>query len=334
MSPQQNQLLSTCALPPPVAWSRLVQRSHAAWSDLRSIYEVTPAYEDTPATLSSHDTLSSFLAGYADPSIKQPHFWFFQLRSAFLAQTHFTEWSEDKLDGYVLMPAIPGFIFRSHHFFISHFWHTETHPDPEGVDLRLNQGVLEGQSWEYVWVDWSCVPQTRARREPGLIIGADAYAQRCLRNVSDVIREAGFTYYYPDVWEPRLWILWEVAEYHWTSELPLDHSSDLEPFVRHVREMATEGVQKTLQKYGYRCREEADRRYLVSWLELGALLRKLCLSVTSVRMILRELTPFENEGMLFVTCPGDDGPVVSVDKFAGILESEGETYHFTPCPAL
>jgi hypothetical protein len=48
------------------------------------------------------------------------------------------KWSRDELNDYVLLPASSGFIMRADCFFVSHFWQSPKHPDPDGNYLHLH----------------------------------------------------------------------------------------------------------------------------------------------------------------------------------------------------
>ncbi|KAK0624280.1 hypothetical protein B0T14DRAFT_536793 [Immersiella caudata] len=115
------------------------------------------------------------------------------------------KWSRDRLDDYVLLPATPGF--------------TRDDPDPDGKYLRLHQNELQSQSWSYVWVDWSCIPQhPRSDRE-------GVYFLPSLQTMPSIIRNSGFAWFYPR-FEPRLWILFKIAEHILTSEGGLQTTHD------------------------------------------------------------------------------------------------------------
>jgi hypothetical protein len=174
-----------------------------------------------------------------------------------MSQKRMEKWSRDRLDDYVLLPASPGYVERRDCFFVSHFWHTPDHPDPDGEYLRLHQAELESQTWSYIWVDWSCMPQN-PRSSPEAV-----YFQRCLRTMSVIIRNCGFTYFYPP-FEPRLWILYEITEDSLTCSGDIPPTPDIAPFLRHVTEMLEAGVQATLVEYSYRCSYDSDRQYLLS----------------------------------------------------------------------
>jgi hypothetical protein len=45
------------------------------------------------------------------------------------------KWSQNDLDDYILIPAAEGFVLQQSCLFVSHFWRTKDHPDPDGVYL-------------------------------------------------------------------------------------------------------------------------------------------------------------------------------------------------------
>lgn len=153
------------------------------------------------------------------------------------------KWSRDRLDDYVLLPATNGFVSRTDCFFVSHFWHTKDDPDPGGKYLRLLQDELRPDTWSYIWLDWTCVPQhPRSQNE-------EAYFLRTLQTMSGIIRNSGFVWYYPP-FEARLWILYEVAEYTLTCDegFQTTETEDIRGFADHVKEMLQVGVRPTLDK--------------------------------------------------------------------------------------
>lgn len=205
-------------------------------------------------------------------------------------------------------------------FFVSHFWLERENPDPDGEYLRDTQGNLKSQVWSYIWVDWTCMPQN-PRSSP-----EEKYFNHCLRTMPAIIRNCSFSYFYPP-FEPRLWILYEIAEYRLTCEEPTNNSytPDIEEFQKHVDEMLAIGVKQTLVKYGYRCSYDRDRQYLMSWLELLVLLRRT-IDVDFIRHIMDHVT-WLNASIQFY-----DGGRVQVNRYAGTLVIGGETHSFTPFP--
>jgi hypothetical protein len=235
-----------------------------------------------------------------------------------MSQKRMKKWSRDELDDYVLLPATPGFVTRVDCFFVSHFWRTQDHPDPDGEYLRLNQAELESQTWSYIWVDWTCMPQS-PRSLP-----EEAYFHRCLRTISGIIRNCGFTYFYPP-FEPRLWILYEITEYVLTSSGDIVKILDIELFLQHIDEMFETGVQATLAKRGYRCSYDRDRQYLTSWLELIVLLSRLHFDIGGVRRIMDNMTWSH-------TVPIQMYRGVQLQRFEGTLVVHGKVHTFTPFP--
>ncbi|KAF2028492.1 hypothetical protein EK21DRAFT_113831 [Setomelanomma holmii] len=291
--------ISTCALPPRMAWSSLVGRSISAWEGL-ALSEIDVSRRDSStdnakSKLEEYGSLSVFLARGAHTMM----FWFFQTRKAFLAQSRLKKWSQDDLNDYILLPAENGFVARSECFFVSHFWRTKDRPDPDGIYLRMHQAELTPQAWLYIWVDW--------------------------RSMSAIIRNCGFTYFYPP-FEPRLWILYEISEYALTCSGAILITPDFETFASHVDEMLDTGVQTTLTKHGYRCSFEGDRQFLISWLELLVLLKRL-FDVDSTRRIMDNMTWHRFTGTQFY-----NGGSVVLKRFQGTLEVDGQTHLFTPFP--
>lgn len=293
------------------AWDSLVQRSIEAWkaSDLRT----EPLAK---SFLQSYKSLDDFL------DEKFIMFWMFQRRDAFLSQRSMTKWSRDRLDDYVLFPALNGFVMRNECFFVSHFWRSKTDPDPGGEYLRLVQDDLRHEKWSYIWVDWTCAPQhPRTPKE-------ETYFLRTLQTMSGIIRNCGFTWRYPP-FEPRLWILYEVAEYALTADLGLAsvETPDAQEFADHIREMLRDGVRPVLDKHGYKCTDERDKKFLTSWLEVLVLLTNLGLDIGETRRIFDYLTWHRHLGtMVLKTSSG----VLELCRFDGKLSFQGRSYSFTP----
>lgn len=265
--------------------------------------------------LQQYQTLDSFLSQTGQLLM----FWFFQTRSAFMSQTHMTQWSRNNLDDYILLPASPGFVWRLDCFFVSHFWHSPTHPDPQGEYLRKHQEELAPQQWSYIWLDWSCMPQSpRSAAE-------QCYFDHCLRTMSGIIRNCGFMWFYPP-FKPRLWILYEVAEYVLTCAGSLACTSDIAPFLQHVEDMSREGVQQTLTKHGYTCSDDRDMSFLVPWLELLVLLRRY-VGVDWTRKIMDHVTWMD------VSCSQSYPDVgLMLNRYEGTLVIGERTLRFEPFP--
>jgi len=188
-----------------------VSRSIATWNDLISD-------EQHKDLLRGYHPLDEFF-------IVGPEFftlWFFQSRSAFISQNRFKKWSREALNDYVLIPAMPGYVWRTDCFFASHFWRTREDPDPDGETLRLHQTEPEPQTWSHTWADWTCMPQ-HPRLPP-----EKKYFYHDLRTMLGVIRNTSFIYFHPP-FRPRLWILYEIAEYHLTRSGGIGEASDTKP---------------------------------------------------------------------------------------------------------
>ena len=221
------------------------------------------------------------------------------------------------------MPATSGFVNREDMFFVSHFWRSSHHPDPDGQYLRLNQEGLRVQRWSYIWVDWTCMPQSPRKPEE------DAYFVRALETMSALIRNCGFMWFYPP-FEPRLWILYEVTEYYLTCDQDLVSTDDNEQYVTHNREMLQLGVRPVLWKHHYRCTNHLDQAFLTSWLEVLILLTKLGLHIVDVRHMLDNLS-WLARGEVYIHLTYRGG-TLSIDKFKGTLSLEEKDFTFTPFP--
>ncbi|KAH7020360.1 hypothetical protein EDB80DRAFT_221322 [Ilyonectria destructans] len=299
---------------PSVAWSSLVHRSIEAWGA-----STNERYPMAKESLQLYTDLDHFLD--EPPPLL---FWIFQRREAFLSQKMMTKWSKDHLDDYVFFPASNGFVTRDECLFLSHFWRTQDDPDPGGEYLCLVQRELKQQNWSYIWVDWTCMPQhPRNQKE-------EAYFLRSLKTMPGIIRNCGFMWYYPP-FEPRLWILYEIAEYTLTCLGGLQGltTPDIKEFADHINEMLQVGVRSTLNKHGYRCTYDRDKEFLTSWLEVLVLLRKLFIDIDDVGRLLDHLTwsPSTEIIQLF-TMNG----LVEICRFQGTLILNGDRHTFTPFP--
>lgn len=306
----------TCALPPSIAWRRLVDRSISAW-DKGPLHKPAEQQRQEKQSLQAYNSLEDLLLGGPNTMM----FWFFQTREAFLTQTEMTRWSRDKLEEYILLPATLGSVSRLDCFFVSHFWFSKDQPDYGGQLLRRFQEDLKGQEWSYVWLDWTCAPQ--APRNP---TEADFFA-RTMTTVPSIIRNAGFSWFYPP-FEARLWILYEVAEYHLTSSHRLN-TQDIQQFVRHVDEMVQHGVRHVLEKYNYRCTYEQDEAFITPLLELLVLLKRLDVDIDDARQLLDNITWFPTTKSLVVRTEKSG---LKLDKSKGSLLYQNKKYTFTPFP--
>ncbi|KAF6814433.1 hypothetical protein CMUS01_12650 [Colletotrichum musicola] len=301
-----------------MAWASLVRRSIEAWGPSRR-----PESAEVEKYLRERTDLDEFL----DKTSSTLMFWFFQRREVFLSQQTMTKWEGDRLDDYVVFPVFPGFVTRDKCFFISHFWRQEDHPDPNGEDLRLHQTSLTPASWSYIWVDWSCLPQhPRSDIE-------EAYFRRALTTIPAIITNCRFTWFYPN-FQPRLWILFEVAQYFLTTlafRNPPDHvlPQDMRPFKRHIDEMEQDGVQSVLARYGYMASLDRDREYLTSWLDLIILLKRINLDVFGVRALCDNMALYPWMGGMTVSTAN---VTIELRRWEGVLVVGQNTYTFKPVP--
>jgi hypothetical protein len=77
--------------------------------------------------------------------------------------------------------------------------------------------------------------------------------------------------------EPRAWILYEVAEYVLNHFGPIsaDDPTDILLFFRHTQEMRETSVRAVLKKHEYRCTNESDLYMVTGWLEMLVILEKV-----------------------------------------------------------
>lgn len=257
-------------------------------------------------------------------------FWFFQRSEVFLSQRTTAKWDRDRLDDYVLLPAMPGFVTRGECTLISHFWRTRN--DPGDEFLRRQQEGVRSNPCSYVWIDWSCMPQhPRSVKE-------DTYFRRALPTIPAIVRNAGFVCFYPP-FQPRLWILYEVTEYFLTCLDGFEHIDEedpdlapMAPFRHHYNEMLREGVQPVLAKYGYRASVDRDTEYLLSWLDLIVLLTRVDVGLFDVRELLDRLTWEPSSGNIIHRTMGD--AVIRLRRWDGTLAIDERVHTFKPFPTL
>lgn len=298
------------------AWRSLVGRSLAAWVDIARSEE--RADRLLGEIFESYSSLDDFLSQAGDSAM----FWFFQRRRPFELQEGFQKWSPNNLDDYILLPASKGFVLRRDCFFVSHYWDTTTDPDPQGKTLRLQQQTLAHQAWKYIWVDWTCMPQEpRSDTE-------EHYFTICLHTMSGIIRNCAFTYHYPP-WQPKLWILYEIAEFVLTcsDESTFYKAPDIQKFRRHIGEMVATSVRKVLEQRRYGCSYGRDKRFLTSWLELLVLLKRLQLHIDLVRNLMDGMTWQPSTPVIIL--PNHE---LELRRFEGVLSLAKKVYTFTPFP--
>ncbi|KAJ2988327.1 hypothetical protein NUW58_g4037 [Xylaria curta] len=309
-----SEAVSTCALSP---FLSLVHRSMEAWESLVGRdHTMRRRLSLAKFFIQRYKNLDELFC--EGPAM----FWFFQLREAFMSQKTMTKWSRERLHEYVLLPALNGFVGRNECFFVSHFWRTKEDPDPDGEYLRLNQEELRPQPWLYVWVDWTCIPQhPRSQNE-------EFYFLRSLNNMSGIIRNCGFMSFYPP-FEPRLWILYEIAEYNLTCIGEMEATEDIKEFANHLKEMVHFGVRSTLDRHGYRCTYGPDKEFLTAWLEILVILTRLDIDIDEVRSVLDALTWHHPISILQGTIRGP----LQIRPYEGTMVlNDDERYTFTPLP--
>ncbi|KAH8168166.1 hypothetical protein CIB48_g8 [Xylaria polymorpha] len=153
------------------------------------------------------------------------------------------------------------------------------------------------------------------------------YFRRSLNTMSGIIRNSGFSWYYPP-FQPRLWILYEIAESDLTADGETGTTPDNEEFKAHIKEMVDVGVRPTLDKHGYSCSYDGDKEFLTSWLELLVLLTRLCVDIGDIRRILDGITWHHPRTMLFKTLTN----LITLCPYEGTLEFFGKRHTFTPLP--
>ncbi|KAK2041675.1 hypothetical protein LZ31DRAFT_586326 [Colletotrichum somersetense] len=299
------------------AWASLVHRSMAAWKEIWIHEDI-----DNMPKMTEYLKYWTSLDDFMEEAPRTLMFWFFQQREAFLSQQTMQKWSRDRLDDYILLPAARGFVLRTDCFFVSHFWQTESDPDPDGKYLRLHQNDLRSQAWSYIWVDWTCIPQhPRSEKE-------EAYFLRSLQTMPSIIRNSAFMWHYP-LFEARLWILYEIAEYTLTADGDWLITPDNKEFMDHIKEMLQFGVRPTLEKHGYRCSYERDKEFLTSWLEVLVLLRQLRIDIDGIRRLMDHLTWFYGTDMTILTTLNG---TVNLSIYEGVLILNNIPHTFTPFP--
>lgn len=247
-------------------------------------------------------------------------YWFFQRRSSFLQQNSFMKWDPDRLEEYILLPVEAGFVNNRDCFFVSHYWRTQEHLDPNGEDYLLVHGDLNKQEWSYLWLDWTCMPQLPRSATQ------ETYFRRMLARIPALIRDSAYTWRFPD-FQPRLWVLYEVAESVLGSPLLWDDPTpDVAPFVADVLAMTKVGVTQIIQQRGYCCTNDGDEELVIGCLEILVIFSRISLLPVDRKRILDSLmTPTFGD-----TSYWSGMGVIKVDKHAGIISHNGTKYRFTP----
>ncbi|RYP91200.1 hypothetical protein DL770_002677 [Monosporascus sp. CRB-9-2] len=295
------------------AFGSLIERSITAWNSLTYVGEP----EQRDGNLKRHADILRALHSLDDLFESKTMFWFFQRRESFIKQNKFLKWDPSRLDEYILLPVSQGFVNTNDCFYVSHFWNTKKHPDPKGEDFRLIRGDLAGLSWKYIWIDWTCLPQSR---RSGI---QEKYFTTMLLRSPILMRGCGFEWRYPN-FQPRLWILFEVAQYVVANTNRNLVTLDIQPFVKDVLSMEKEGVQHVIRERGYTCTMPQDYRLLVGWLELTIIMSRLAAN-ESHRRPLRNAIDFPTIEVIL-----NAEPNTVVDKVNGIVSQYGSVYRFVP----
>lgn len=254
-------------------------------------------------------------------SAKENPVWFFQHRKSFMEQTTFQKWDPNSLERYIILPMEGGFANSEDCIFISHYWQTEVHPDPDGQDLKKLQELLALGFWsqsKYIWVDWTCLPQrerTASQKQ---------YFARALQSIPRLVRDCSFLAEFSE-FRPRLWVLFEVAAFTFNRAdavgLPCT-----DVFQKHLLQMKGGGIRQVLDMYKYKCTNDGDREWVINSLEILLTLRKAVPSIHTRRQILNAI---DNSSVR--ACVHQEAGV-EIDKERGILKSNGTIYQFNPLP--
>jgi hypothetical protein len=298
------------------AFQSLVERSITAWDSLNYVGE--------DRTFTVH-RVAGMLRGLSSlETLLQNHqFWFFQLKESFIRKQLLLKWDPARLDEYILLPLDYGFVNCRDCFFVSHYWHSREHPDPEGHDMSLFLEDFAREEWSYVWVDWMCMPQApRSELQ-------QTYFKKMLEFIPALVRDCAFEWRFP-AFEPCAWILFEVAQYVLKGGT-YTVTPNLRYFISHVHEMLEEGVRQVFSKYRYACTNGSDLPLVIGWLELLVILTKCVPNVSSRRMILDRVDRGYVGSLSFYSMASPHTSAdIEIDKARGIVSCNGATYMFTP----
>lgn len=304
---------------PSTLFKRLVERSISAWSSLRfcqenKYYNIHLHAEVLRGMKSLDEVLHS--------RTPMSQMWFFQLKSSFMQQSRFTQWDESRLDDYVLIPVVAGFVNKTDCVFISHFWRTDQHPDPDGLDFNLLRQDLADSRCSYIWLDWTCLPQGKLSNLQKY------YFQVSLPKLPLLMRDCAYSWRFPD-FRPRLWILFEVACWLFNHVGCVEYD-DMAQYVADCKRMVEVGAKTVVAQRGYKCTNGGDTKIVTSWLELLVLLYKHVPSTSTRRDLLDTVEGFHATTTAAVEFYSDDH--ISVDMVRGMLSVGNKTYCFTPLP--
>ncbi|RYN22721.1 hypothetical protein AA0119_g11787 [Alternaria tenuissima] len=273
------------------------------------------AIDNHIAFLKSVKTLDELLTA------KQNPVWFFQRRESFMQQITFQRWDSHFLKRYVLLLVEGGLANPVDCIFISHYWRTQPHPDPDGEDLRQLQHLLNDGFWSnsaYIWVDWTCLPQW------GRTAPQQQYFSRVLPSIPRLVRDCSFMAHFPE-FRPRLWVLFEVAAFTFNQAEPVGLPCT-DSFKKHLLMMNGDGVRPVLDRYGYSCTNKFDREWVITWLEILLALRRTTPSIHTRRQILDAIDNSKVRSCVH------QGAGVEIDKERGILKANGTIHLFNPLP--
>ncbi|KAJ6474847.1 hypothetical protein C8R45DRAFT_1217244 [Mycena sanguinolenta] len=302
-----------------LCFESLVNRSIAAWATINFVTD------DYSTALENHSSrLRRF--GSIEDVLRCREYWFFQLRSSFMIQDRFFKFDLSGLDQYILLPIDYGWANNRNCYFISHYWRNPLHPDPDGTDLcMIQQDLVSDPLWSYVWLDWTCMPQVGAdgKRTP---LEKD-YFKKMLPYIPMLVRDCAFEWRFP-AWEPRAWILYEVAEYI-TTHREYVTTEDNRPFLFHIQKMVLFGVHPVLHMYKYRCTNASDMALVTGRLELLIILAKIFPDDVSTRQDLLDMLDKPEYGKVANLALG-----VEICKVEGTVRYQGQVYRFTPNSAI
>ncbi|KAF8250245.1 hypothetical protein K440DRAFT_659687 [Wilcoxina mikolae CBS 423.85] len=269
------------------AFQSLVERSITAWNSLNYIGEdQTDIVRKHIGMLRSLSSMETLLGNH--------QFWFFQLKESFIRQKLLMKWDPVRLGEFIFLPIHYGFVNNQDCFFVSHYWHTREHPDPEGHDMCLFLEDLAQVEWSYIWVDWTCMPQA-PRSEV-----QRTYFKKMLQSIPMLVVDYVLNH----------------AEYTVTD--------DIKPFISHVVEMAKDGVRPVVSKYGYVCTNGGDLPLVIGWLEVLIILAKVVPNAGTRQEI------FNWINRDYVGSYANPVLGIEIDKARGVISCNGTTYEFTP----
>ncbi|KAH8587249.1 hypothetical protein B0O99DRAFT_642407 [Bisporella sp. PMI_857] len=318
---QARVVSSTANSPVENDFKSLVTRSISAWRSLQPSVYTTKAQMD--ADIAQYTRLLNSFSTVEDVMKSIYAFWFFQTKESFLKHGKFRKWDPKELDSYVIMPIVEGFCDSKDSFFVSHYWHTQDDPDPQGVDYKEISKTLrrEKKQWSYVWTDWTCLPQApRSETE-------DKYFEKMLYRVPKLIRECRFAFTYAK-FSARLWTIFEWSQIVLFQSSTFNDSGEPRTMPEHFSKdlflMSQHGVGTLVEARQYEATSKRDAWLLIGWLELHILLLKLIPNPTIRKHLFDELDkPFA--GVLHHYDIG-----MEIDKKNGMVIYQGKIYRFSP----